>query len=354
MITVNTGVKYQVLTAGGILSDAGAQIRRVMRKAARAAIVSDSNVAPLYGPLVMESLEAAGFEVFPIAIEAGEKSKTIKTVGSLLEYFAASGLTRHDIVVALGGGVVGDLAGFAAAIYLRGVDYIQIPTSLLAQIDSSVGGKTGCDLKAGKNLAGAFHQPRLVLIDPEVLKTLPERYFKDGMAEAIKYGCILNKELFERIVQRPITPEAKFLPEMIETCVRLKAQVVEEDERESGHRMLLNFGHTIGHALEKHYKYKVLSHGEAVGIGMVQICRAAEAAKLTKPGTAGQIADALELYGLPTEDPAPRSEIVKGIGFDKKRAGGDINLVLLREIGNSYVQPAPIGRLDAFLKGEGL
>ncbi|MFQ9951089.1 MAG: 3-dehydroquinate synthase, partial [Clostridium sp.] len=266
----------------------------------------------------------------------------------MLSEFVDRGLTRTDFVVALGGGVTGDMAGFAAASYLRGVPFIQIPTSLLAQIDSSVGGKTGVDLPQGKNLIGAFWQPSLVLIDPDTLSTLPEHFFADGMGEAIKYGCIRSQSLLERLERE----NAKdFLEDMIRECVDCKRVIVEHDEKEKGERMLLNFGHTLGHALEKVYGYQKLSHGEAVGIGMVLMTQASERAGITKPGTARRIANVLARYQLPVSDPAPMADLVKAACSDKKSAGSSIRLVLLSSIGESLIHTVPHAQLLEFLTG---
>ena len=346
-IPVQNQSAYNIINEPGVLRRCGAEIRP-LTKAARVLIISDSHVAPLYGQSVSASLEAAGFQTSLHVFPAGEEQKNMQTVTAMLEACCRAGLTRSDLIVALGGGVCGDLAGFTAAVYLRGIDFVQIPTTLLAQIDSSVGGKTGCDLPAGKNLAGAFHNPRLVLIDPEILSTLPDRYFRDGMGEAVKYGCIFSAALFERIEKE--NPKA-FLPQLIETCVKLKRDVVERDFKESGERMLLNFGHTLGHAIERHHNYTTVSHGEAVGMGMVAVTRAAEAAGLTRPGAADRIAGCLQGLGLPVDSGLSPSRLSELAGLDKKRRGGCINLVLLKEIGEAFVYPLQTDRLPAFLAG---
>lgn len=347
-IPVQNQSAYNIIIEPGVLRRCGGQIRP-LTKASRVLVISDSNVAPLYGRAVSDSLEAAGFRTALHVFPAGEEQKNMQTVTAMLEACCDAGLSRSDLIVALGGGVCGDLAGFAAAVYLRGIDFVQIPTTLLAQIDSSVGGKTGCDLPAGKNLAGAFHNPRLVLIDPEVLSTLPDRYFKDGMGEAVKYGCIFSAPLFERLEQED---PKDFLPQLIETCVKFKRDVVERDFKESGERMLLNFGHTLGHAIERHHNYTTVSHGEAVGMGMVAITRAAEAAGLTLPGTAHRIAGCLRKLGLPVESGLSPARLSELAGLDKKRRGGLINLVLLKSIGASFVYPLETDKLAAFLEGE--
>ena len=252
-------------------------------------------------------------------------------------------LTRSDLVIALGGGVIGDLAGFAASSYLRGVKLVQIPTSLLAQVDSSVGGKVAVDLPQGKNLVGAFFQPKMVLIDPEVLNTLPEHFIKDGMGEVIKYGCIKDASLFDRLCSRSSFEDLKpELPEIIARCVDIKRIVVEADQFDTGERMLLNFGHTLAHTIEQYYNYERESHGEAVGIGMYQITRLAEEKGLTAPGSADKIRNALEIYGLPSACGLPLADLTKAITLDKKNLNGHLNIVLLKEIGDSYVYPTDI------------
>lgn len=346
---VNVQKGYDIIIEHGSLSRTGELIRAVSN-AARAAVITDSNVSPLYADTVANALRASGFEAFVTAFPAGEASKHLGTIYQLQCFLANSGLTRGDIIVALGGGVVGDMAGFCASIYLRGIDFVQIPTSLLAQIDSSVGGKTGVDLPAGKNLCGSFWQPIRVIIDPDVLSTLPPLYFRDGLGEAIKYGCIKSKGLFERLLSQRAED---FLDEMIFECVDIKRQVVENDEKESGERMLLNFGHTLGHSLEKYYDFKGLSHGQAVGIGMVMIAEAGEANGITESGTARRIAELLERYGLPVSDRAPAGELIKASMSDKKRSSDGLRLVLLNKIGSSMVHTVKLNDLNTFFNIEG-
>lgn len=347
-LTVHTTIPYQIDIRRGCLLDAGPRTAKLFGSAKRTVVVGDSNTIPLYGQTVVDSLIQAGFTATVYSFPAGESSKRLSTVEGMLTEFVERGLTRTDFIVALGGGVTGDMAGFAAASYLRGIPFIQIPTSLLAQVDSSVGGKTGVDLPQGKNLVGAFWQPRLVLIDPDTLDTLPPRFFADGMGEVVKYGCIRDRALFERLEREQASD---FIEEMIRRCVDCKRIIVEHDEREQGERMLLNFGHTLGHAMEKVYRYENLSHGEAVGIGMVRMTEASERAGLTKPGTAQRIAGLLSRYHLPVSDPTPLSELVQAACSDKKSAGDSIRLVLLRDIGDSFTHTVPHAQLSAFLTG---
>lgn len=331
----------------GCLARAGEKSALVFPKGAKTVIVTDSNVGPIYAQKVAASLRDAGFQPSVFTFPAGEEHKRIETIMDMYAAFSDRGLTRSDFVVALGGGVTGDMAGFAAATYLRGIRFLQIPTSLLSQIDSSVGGKTGADLPQGKNLVGAFHQPSLVLIDPDTLATLPDLFFADGMGEAIKYGCIRDRELFHTIAEGK---GKENIEPMISRCVDIKREFVERDELDNGDRMLLNFGHTFGHALEKIHDYKDLTHGEAVGIGMVMMSRCGEAAGLTEPGTSERIAAVLKQYGLPVSDDADAGAIVRATSFDKKSRGEQINLVLLRRIGESFLYPISHAELPRFME----
>lgn len=353
-LTIQTSKPYQILIQRGCLDQLGEQASALFREGSRAMIITDSNVGPLYARRTADALTKAGFIPGVFTFPAGEESKLLSTIEQIYAAMAEQRMTRTDFIVALGGGVTGDMAGFAAATFLRGIGFIQIPTSLLSQIDSSVGGKTGVDLPQGKNLVGAFHQPCLVLIDPDTLATLPPRFFADGMGEAIKYGCIKSRPLFELIQNNNVSSEPQVLEQMIFECVDCKRRVVEADEFDTGERMLLNFGHTLGHALEKHYGFGKLTHGEAVGLGMVKISRAGESLGLTKPGTAEEIAALLRQYHLPTEDDAPAEGLAKAAAMDKKGMGGTLNLILLREIGNSFVHPIPKQELLSIIieKGE--
>lgn len=337
-LRVNAGGGYDILIERGLLQNCGEKIKSVV-SAKKAAIISDTNVAPLYLETVEKSVNEAGIETVSYVFEAGESSKTTANLIKIVEFLAESGLTRNDCVIALGGGVCGDMAGFSAAVYLRGIKYIQIPTTLLAQVDSSVGGKTAVDLPQGKNLCGAFWQPSLVVIDPNVLDTLAPHFFSDGMGEVIKYGCIKSKSLFEKIEKENARD---IIDDVIYECADIKRGVVERDEKEAGERALLNFGHTCGHSIEKLSNFSGVSHGEAVGIGMVMISKAGEKAGVTEKGTADKIAVLLKKYGLKTETDLPVSEIVRNMAFDKKRTSGGIKLIMLRSIGDSFIEPMPM------------
>lgn len=341
-LTVHTAPPYRILIERGCLARAGEEVKKLFRPGGRTVVVADSNVLPLYAGQVVRSLGEAGFAAGTFEFPAGEESKRLSTVECMYRSFAERGLTRSDFVVALGGGVTGDMAGFAAATWLRGVPFVQIPTTLLSQIDSSIGGKTGVDLPSGKNLVGAFHQPALVLIDPDTLSTLPPHFFADGMGEAVKHGCIKSRALFDRIRGTDIRADLEtFLAENL----RIKRAAVERDEFDNGERMLLNFGHTFGHALEKLHGYRGLSHGEAVGIGMVMMAKCGEKAGLTKRGTADEIAGALKKFEMPVWDDADPSALADAAMSDKKARGGTVNLVMLREIGDSFLYPADRARL---------
>ena len=313
-------------------------------------VVSDSNVAPLYLDRVRNSLAEASFgeAISAFVFDAGEQSKTMETLSSCLEAMASAGLTRSSAVVALGGGVVGDLAGFAAASYMRGCHCIQVPTSLLACVDSSVGGKTAVDLTAGKNLAGAFFQPDAVLIDTSLLSTLPKHFFIDGCAEAIKYGLIRDEALFE-MFERPLSPDDSRLGDIVTRCVAIKRDVVQEDERESGVRMLLNFGHTLGHAIERESGYTI-THGFAVACGMVLISRAAAKRGMCDLALPKRLAALLSAYGLPTTTSFSSEQLYEAACSDKKRRGSHIDVVIAQHIGKAFVHPFSLSEFKAFVR----
>lgn len=334
-LTVKVNDEYDILIEKGLLDKTGMLTGKVF-SCKKLVLISDTNVYPLYGGRVKKSLEDAGYEVFDYIFKAGEASKKTAVVIDMVEFMADKGLTREDGVVALGGGVCGDMAGFAAAIYLRGIRFVQIPTTLLSQVDSSVGGKTAVDLPQGKNLCGAFHQPSLVIIDPEVLDSLSNHFFSDGMGEVIKYGCIKSASLFERLENE--NPK-DFIEDLIYECLDIKRIVVENDEKEHGERALLNFGHTCGHAIEKLWNFETVSHGEAVGIGMVMIAQAGENAGITQPGTKERIIAVLNKNNMKIADSHEAAEIVAAMSADKKRTGSGIKFIMLKEIGSSFIYP---------------
>lgn len=336
------GVKpaYDVIISPGILREAGPRLASIFPPC-RAALLCDTNVAPLYLDTVKESLESAGFEVFPFVFPAGEEQKNLKTLSEILEFMAEHRLTRSDCVIALGGGVCGDMAGFSAGCYMRGIKYVQMPTTLLSAVDSSVGGKTAVDLAAGKNLAGLFLQPAVVLCDPDCLKTLPPPLLSDGMAEAIKSGILDGEDLFAAC-----TADVPDLASIIAGCVRFKGRVVELDEKEQNLRRSLNLGHTAGHAIEKLADYR-LSHGHAVSIGLAIITRSAVKKGLCSPDDAQRILDALETNDLPTQTDFTAAQIAQAALADKKRAGDTITVVFPTGIGGCRLQPVPVEELEA-------
>ena len=342
------GREYDILIERGLLDRSGLLCREVLPRAKKLFVITDSNVSKLYAEQVIKSLERSGFAVHLETVPAGEPSKSPAQLAALWEAMMAFGLTRTDAVAALGGGVVGDLAGFAAATVLRGVDFIQIPTTLLAQVDSSVGGKVAIDLNAGKNLAGAFWQPKRVLIDPEVLHTLPDRTFSDGMAEVIKYGCIRDRGFFDLLDKcGGRAGVMDHIEDVLHTCCDLKRQVVLEDERDTGVRMTLNFGHTIGHAFELAGNYETWTHGQGVAAGMHWAARVGVGLDITPEEAVPAIQAILEKYSLPTDIPCPWAVMTQAIGLDKKNTGGDIHLIVLTRLG--WAEPRRMSR-DALLE----
>lgn len=344
------GREYNIIIEKGLLARAGDLCKEALPRARKLALVTDTNVAPLYAEQVKVSLECVGFSVQVTVLPAGEHTKCADNLSLLWEQFMAFGLTRTDAVVALGGGVIGDLAGFAAATVLRGVDFVQIPTTLLAQVDSSVGGKVAIDLKAGKNLAGAFWQPRLVLMDPEVLNTLDDKTFSDGMAEVIKYGCIRDAEFFSFLEQHASRSEImEAIEHVLYTCCNLKQEVVVDDERDTGVRMLLNFGHTLGHAYELAGNYEVWTHGQAVAAGMVKAARLGQALGVTPEGMDQRISALLERFSLPVSINCTHEQYADAVGLDKKGSGSDISLILLEDMGCAVVRKMPKEEVLALL-----
>ena len=345
------GREYDILIEAGLLDRAGECVRKVCPRAKKLAVVTDSNVAPLYLQRVQTALESAGFAVEGSVVPAGESSKSLEMLGYLYGEMLDFGLSRTDAVVALGGGVVGDLAGFAAATVLRGVDLVQIPTTLLAQVDSSVGGKTAIDLPAGKNLAGAFWQPKLVLMDPDCLNTLSDKIFSDGMAEVIKYGCIRDGAFFDLLQEcGGRAGVMAHIEQVLYTCCGIKRDIVQADERESGLRMLLNFGHTIGHAFEVAGHYENWTHGQAVAVGMLWAARLGTMLGITPAQVEGDIAALLAKYDLPADIPCPWDVMEHAVCKDKKRGDGAIRVVLLAQLGNACTEELTIPDLLARLK----
>ena len=338
-IKVDCGAPYSVFIKNGILSRAAEYICDGI-KAERYCIVSDDNVAPIYANALRSALEEKGVEVYLYVFAHGEGQKTLSTVGEIVEYLAGSSFTRSDCLIALGGGIVGDVCGFAASVYMRGIRFVQIPTTLLAAVDSSVGGKTGVNLMGFKNQVGAFWQPSLVLCDPETFRTLPEAEFRNGMAEVIKYAAIREPELVN-ILRGDIC-------EIIARCVAIKSDIVSRDERDTGERMLLNYGHTFGHAVECVSNERV-PHGMAVAIGMMSAARMAERIGIAESGTAEATASVLTEHGLPlsVEEYSPK-QLYRAMLNDKKRADGMITLVLPERFGKCILKKVTVDQLEEF------
>ncbi len=349
-IPVNTGRPYEILLGRNLLKDAGRLVREVHTKGQKALIITDSNVGPIYADTVKESLKSAGYKVVSLfTFPAGEKSKQIATISDMYTALARDKFDRSDIIIALGGGVTGDMAGFAAATWMRGIPFVQIPTTLLSLVDSSIGGKTGVDIIEGKNLVGAFWQPLRVIADIDTLSTLPDYYFTDGMGEVVKSACIADSDLFSLLEKtQEFSPDV--LIEVVKRCMLVKSRVVEKDEHESGERKFLNFGHTLAHALEKHLNYEGISHGCAVAVGMAAITLASENEGLTASGTANRLFGLLEKIGLPTNSDVPISSYIQNVKLDKKCASGKVDLVLIDRIGHAFCYPLNTDSLGEFLK----
>ena len=344
IITVKASSTYDIMIDRGILNNCGALIKQ-NTGAKKLAVVTDSVVNEIYADTVMQSLEREGFEAVKFVFPNGEASKSAGVLNDIYEFLALNNITRTDCLVALGGGVVGDITGYAAATYLRGVEFVQIPTTLLAQIDSSVGGKTAINLPCGKNLVGAFKQPDCVICDIDTLKTLSPEILSDGMAEAIKYGMIKDKELFDIIGSHTIDNVSEVIDEIIYRSVLIKRDIVEADEFDRGERMLLNFGHTLGHAVESYYKYSRYTHGSAVALGMYAFTE--------RLNGKGDLLDSLEsclkAYNLPTEIEVGVDKLVPLCYNDKKRESDKINIVLCKEKGKAYTEKLSIAEFNAFM-----
>lgn len=340
-IKVNCGTPYSVFIQNGLLSDAADRICGHVG-AERYCIVSDDNVAPIYAEELRSSLEALGIRVDVYVFPHGEGNKTLDTVSGILEYLAKSSYTRSDCLIALGGGIVGDVCGFAASVYMRGIRFVQIPTTLLAAVDSSVGGKTGVNLMGVKNQVGAFWQPALVICDPDCFRTLPEAEYRNGMAEVIKYAAICAPELAD-ILNGDVC-------EIIARCVDIKSDIVSRDERDTGERMILNYGHTFGHAVEC-VSHEAIPHGMAVAIGMMSAARMAEREGIAERGTADMTARILSEHGLPlSADGYSSEELYRAMLNDKKRADGMMTLVLPERFGKCVLKKVTLDQLEEFYR----
>ncbi len=346
-IHVPTGSPYDVCIGPGLLSELGPSVRALYPKAVRVLLVTDSTVEPLFAAPAADSLRAAGLAADTYVLPSGEASKTAERLVELLNFAAAHGLTRSDVFVALGGGMTGDITGLAAAVYMRGLPYIQVPTTLLAAVDSSVGGKTAVDLPAGKNLMGAFWQPGLVLCDTDLLSTLPEGVFLSGCAEVIKYAVLFDSALFDRLDRDGPAFDREAV---ITQCVGFKRDVVAEDERDTGgRRALLNLGHTLGHAVEACSGF-ALSHGQSVAVGMAVVSRAAAQAGICGQEDARRVCGLLERFGLPTATDIPMDRLMEKMLSDKKRSGNKVSVIVPERIGQCSVRPMGPDELRQFMK----
>jgi 3-dehydroquinate synthase len=327
---------YPALVGSGLLRQIGEYVRKSL-SLNTCATISDSNVTPLFADRVKRSLEAADFQPTLITIPAGEESKTLEQAGAICDQMIAAGLDRQSFVIGLGGGMIGDISGFVAAIYDRGIPHVQIPTTLLAMVDSSIGGKTGVNTAKGKNLIGAFHHPSLVIDDVGVLKTLPPREFNQGFAEIIKHAVIADAEMFGGLTNTQVS-DAFALQSLIKRNIVIKSKIVAKDERDqTGERAVLNFGHTIGHAIERAGDYRKFLHGEAVSLGIVAACAVSIKKAELSPGQRDAIVDLLRQFNLPTQLPKGfrREKIIEALKFDKKFEGGNVRFVLTPRIGSA-------------------
>jgi len=343
-ITINASKSYDIVIGEGILSEAGSLIRKTAG-GRMAAVITDDIVSELYGKQLSDTLIQNGYRVVRYVFPHGESSKNAETFLSVLNFLAENKCGRTDVAIALGGGVAGDIAGFAASCYMRGINVVQIPATLLAMVDSSVGGKTAINLAAGKNLAGSFYQPNLVICDYLLLASLSPEVYRDGCAEIIKYGALADRALFESLK----TPIYKQYENIIARCVEIKRDIVTEDEYEGGARKLLNFGHTVGHAIELLSGYAV-SHGHAVAAGMAVVARAAARMGICEPRCPREIIQMLRLYKLPINTIYKADELARACLSDKKRDGESITMIFPAETGRCVLKDVPVGELESVIR----
>ena len=343
-ISVRTSTPYEVLIERGSIKKSGELIAEIT-KSRKVAVITDDIVGSLYGETVIDSLRENGFECTVFTFPNGEQSKNLTVLGQIFDFLCESGITRSDIIIALGGGVVGDIAGFASASYLRGVDFVQIPTTLLAQVDSSVGGKTAIDISGGKNLVGAFRQPALVICDSDTLKTLTPENLSCGMAEVIKYGMIRDCALFEKLENHTLDDVDEIMDDIVYTCIDIKRDVVEGDEFDRGERMILNFGHTLGHAIEGWHNYTDYTHGMGVAVGMCLIT------DKFAPELSERLKKCLTAYNLPTDTEAPISELLPYCSKDKKRSYGNISYIVCQTVGVAEIKKSTVSEFERIMEG---
>ncbi|MBP2625736.1 MAG: 3-dehydroquinate synthase [Firmicutes bacterium] len=350
-LSINLSQKqYNIMIEKDLLSNVGKHLASNYNNK-KFVVVTDATVDALYGNILINSIANQGFLVTKVVVPAGEKSKSMAMLEYLYSKFLDFKLSRSDLIIAFGGGVVGDLVGFAASTFLRGVPYIQIPTTLLAQIDSSIGGKVAVNLSNGKNLVGSFYHPEAVFIDPKLLETLSLRVLRDGLAEVIKYSMISETTLFEDLNR--YQDEQEFLANIepiIATCCQIKQQFVEKDEKDTGVRMILNFGHTIGHAVENYFNYETYTHGEAVAIGMAHITKGSELLGITLPGTAQKLIKLIQKYGLPTTATEyDHQALLTAITLDKKNSNNGLHIIILESIGKPLIKKIQTKEMHLYL-----
>jgi 3-dehydroquinate synthase len=347
-ITVKASGQYDIIIGSNLLDKTAEYIKEAV-KAQNFAVITDDTVDSFYGERVCRSLSGAGFNVCKFVFPHGEASKSTDTLLKIYSFLCENHISRTDCLIALGGGVVGDITGYAAATFLRGLDFVQIPTTLLAQVDSSVGGKTAIDIPEGKNLVGAFKQPKLVICDTDALDTLPEEFLIDGMGEVVKYGMIKSAPLFELLETRNLDNIKEIADSVIEQCVTIKRDVVEADEFDKGERMLLNFGHTLAHSIEQYYNYTGITHGKAVAAGMRIITDIAEKKGRAESGLTDRLVKCLERYKLNVQIKPQVSELTNACLNDKKRTSGSISIIICSEVGKSSAVKMPIDDFVKFL-----
>lgn len=351
-LTVNINMqKYTVTTETGLFFRLG-NLLAEQYPDKKVAVITDDTIKDIYEEHLVKQLDGAGIQWKLISLPPGEGSKAFDTLPKLYSILLDFQLTRGDVVLAFGGGIIGDIAGFTAATFLRGVNLIQLPTTLMAMVDASIGGKNGANLKEGKNMAGTFYQPKEVLIDPGFVRTLPDEILDDGMAEVIKYGCAFDPDLFSDLMDRAEKGDGSGIESIIYRCCLIKKQVIEQDSQDYGEAMLLNFGHTLGHCIEDYYPDGTYTHGQAVAIGMYTTTLASEKRGLTASNTSDLLKNLLIAYDLPYTLPenADLSKIVEAVKRDKKRRGNTLNLVLLDKIGKSYLYQLDKSDFVEFLK----
>lgn len=350
-LTINMNSrKYPVVIESGLFRTIGSTLGEHF-SGKKIALITDENIQKVYGDFLKKQLDASHCEWEIIALPAGDTSKSFDALMLIYKRLIDFQITRDDVIAALGGGVIGDITGFAAATFLRGVDFVQIPTTLIGQVDSSIGGKNAVNLPEGKNLVGTFYQPNYVFIDPDFVQTLSDYHMADGMAEIIKYACVADADLFSDLIRMRNHRNATLIESIIYRCCLIKKQIIEQDEKDQGVRMLTNFGHTIGHAIENLYDYRTYGHGQAVAIGMQTITEHSEAMGLTGINTSAMLKEILLEYGLPAELPQgiDKDLLAQSAMKDKKRRGNKMNLVLLEKIGKGYLYPIEKSDIRKFI-----